>query len=142
MTTTGGRSQTSAARSRTYSMICRPAARCSTFTVADFMRVPIPAARMITSRSFIYSLLRIRSVSSPHPLEGSSVPIVEAEDRFSERACIVSHVVPFCNDVAEEGRHAELANGGEVERHRILVLFRVRLQDRLGRPASVDHHDV
>ena len=46
-----GRGLSAAALSRTRSISARPATWCSTFGSADFIRVPLPAARMTTWRS-------------------------------------------------------------------------------------------
>src|SRR3954447_20164767 len=149
-------------------MIGRPAARWRILMVADFIRVPSPAARMITST---FSVIRVServergrlvrtcrrprrpataggtpallrsSFVSPHSFKRPAVTVVEPEDRIGERARIMPDVVPFRDDVAEERRHAELAHGIHIERYRKRILLRVVLEDLLRRPAAVhDHH--
>src|SRR6266545_1040823 len=100
-------------------MIGRPAARCRILIVCDFIRVPRPAARMITSRS---------SVMRAHPFNRPAITVVEPKDGVGERGGVVPHVVPLGDDVAEEWRHAELADRTDVELHRELILRRILLE--------------
>src|SRR6266536_6662832 len=101
-------------------MIGRPAARWRTLIFCDFIRVPRPAARTITSRS---------SVMRPHPFNRPAIAVVQPEDGVGERGRVVPHVVPLGDDVAEERRDAELADRPDVELHRTLVLRRILLED-------------
>ena len=70
-----------------------------------------------------------------HPFERPAIAVVQPEDGLGERGGVVPHEVPLGDDVAEERRHAELADRAEVELHRELILRRVLLQDRLATAA-------
>src|ERR1043165_2086654 len=134
----GGRPEISPARSSTYSMIGWPAARGRILIVSDFIRVPRPAARMTMSKLSVIPW----SILGSHPLDRAAVAVVQTKDRLRQRGRVVPHEVPLGDDVTEERRHAELADGVDVELHRVLILRRVRGEDRLRRAAAVEHHHV
>ena len=55
---------------------------------------------------------------------------------------VVTDKVAFGDDVAEERRHAQVADGIDIELNGKLILRLVTLEDGLGRAAPVHDHDV
>src|SRR5476649_864448 len=131
-------------------MIGRPAARWRILIVDDFILVPRPAARMTTSSWLLFmkspeckiryreSILRTLA----HALERPAVAVVEAKDIVRQRRMVMANEVSLGDDVAEEGRHPEVAYSLDVELYGKLILRRVALENGFDRPAAIHHHDI